>query len=605
MIPLADLNAQPAAAFVAALAGIFEHSPWVAERVAGERPFRSRLHLHESMCEAVSRVGVDEQLALIRAHPELAGRSAARGELTAASTREQKGAGLADCSDSQLAHIRALNAQYAQRFGFPFVLAVKGHNTASIIAELERRVRNDAEAERSVALAQIARIAGFRLADLVDEPAGAQIMAMAEYLARFSEQENALTCSYLTPAHRSTAFQIREWMLAAGLETEVDAVGNVVGRLRAGIPASASEVARAGRPQSPGGPEAANADTFDVRTLITGSHYDTVVNGGRYDGRLGIVLPIVVAGQLRRAGTPLPFDLEIVAFAEEEGVRFKSTFLGSAAIAGRFDAAVLDSLDTQGMSMREAMLGAGLDPAAIAETARDPRHVLGFVEVHIEQGPVLLSEDEPLGVVTSIAGSTRAIVSITGVAGHAGTVPMHLRKDAAAAAAEIVLAVESRCSGTPGLVGTVGKLNVPDGAINVIPGRCELSIDIRSGDDRLRRSAFADVSAAIERICARRNVSVDIRKVLEIDAVPCDAQMRSRWAKSITAVTGRAKAPELPSGAGHDAMMMASLAPMGMLFVRCGNGGISHHPSESLDAADADVAARAFSDFLTGFSTSL
>ena len=582
MISLDTLNKQPAAEFVATLGGIFEHSPWVAECVTSLRPFRSRLHLHAAMCEAVARASPNEQLALIRAHPELAGRMAARGELTASSTREQRGAGLADCSAEQLTRIRALNAEYSQRFGFPFVLAVKGHNTASIIAELERRIGNDGETERSEALAQIGRIAGFRLADLVDEPFGAQIMAMTERLAEFSEQEDALTCSYLTPAHRQTAAQIRDWMLASGLETDIDAVGNVIGRLRARMDHS---------------PDAAVA-----RMLITGSHYDTVVNAGRYDGRLGILLPIAVAAHLKRGGVALPFDLEIIAFAEEEGVRFKSTFLGSAAVAGRFDARVLDSLDAEGISMREAMRTAGLDPAAIAQAARDPSRVLGFIEVHIEQGPVLLSENAPLGVVTSIAGSTRAVVTITGVAGHAGTVPMHLRQDAATAAAEIVLAVESRCSGTPGLVGTVGRLNVPNGAINVIPGRCELSIDIRSGDDATRRAAFDDVAAASERIAAHRKVELDIRKVLEIDAVPCDSTMQQRWAASIQRISGGAAAPHLPSGAGHDAMMMASLTPIGMLFVRCGNGGISHHPAELLTEADADLAARAFSDFLTSFT---
>ena len=572
MIPLATLNSMLAPEFVSALGAIFEHSPWVAGHVVGARPFRSRLHLHEAMCEAVLRAGKDEQLALIRAHPELA----ARGDLTAASTREQKGAGLADCSPDELARIRALNAEYSERFGFPFVLAVKGHNAASILAELERRVHNDSETERAVALAQIGRIAGFRLADLVEESVGAQIMAMADQLARFSEQDAALTCSYLTPAHRRTAAQIREWMLTAGLETEMDAVGNVVGRWRCGLP--------------------------EAKVLITGSHFDTVVNAGRYDGRLGILLPVAVLGRMKRSGVKLPFDIEVVGFAEEEGVRFKSTFLGSAALTGRFDMKWLENVDAAGVSMREAMREAGLDPARIPDAARDPGRVAGFIEVHIEQGPVLLTDGAPLGVVTTIAGSVRALVTITGVAGHAGTVPMHLRQDAAAAAAEIVLAVEQRCSGTPGLVGTVGRLNVPDGAMNVIPGRCELSIDIRSGDDVLRRAAYEDVLVASERIAARRNVTLDIRKVLEIDAVPCDADMQRRWADSIRRVTHNAQAPHLPSGAGHDAMMMASLAPMGMLFVRCGNGGISHHPDELLAEDDAELAAQAFSDFLMTFS---
>jgi N-carbamoyl-L-amino-acid hydrolase len=412
VIAVSDLNAFATAEFVTALGGIFEHSPWVAERVVPLRPFDSRFTLHEAMCSAVRQASADEQLALIRAHPELAGKSAARGELTAASTREQKGAGLADCTDDDLARIRALNAQYQLRFGFPFVLAVKGHNTASIIASLERRVTHEVAEERAVALGQIERIAGFRLAELIDEPIGTQVMAMTAQLARFSEQDDALTCSYLTPAHRQAAAQIRDWMLAAGLTTHVDAVGNVIGRLPAAAPGA--------------------------QTLLTGSHYDTVVNAGRYDGRLGIALPIAVAERLRRAGTGLPVALEIVAFAEEEGVRFKSTFLGSSALAGRFDPALLESQDADGVSMREAMVSAGLDPGAIAAAARAREAVAGFIEVHIEQGPVLLSENLPLGVVTSIAGSTRALVTIIGEAGHAGTVPMHLRRDAAAAPAEIV-----------------------------------------------------------------------------------------------------------------------------------------------------------------------
>ena len=576
MISLGDLNSCSSAEFVAALGGIFEHSPWVAERVLSLRPFESRLALHEAMSVAVLKASADEQLALIRAHPELAGRSAARGELTVASTREQKGAGLADCTADDLTRVRALNAQYRERFGFPFVLAVKGHNTASIIAALQRRVTHDVAEERAVALGQIGRIAGFRLADLVDEPIGTQIMAMTAQLAQYSEQDAALTCSYLTPAHRRTAEQIRDWMLTAGLSVHIDAVGNVVGTLASAAPGA--------------------------RTLLTGSHYDTVVNAGRYDGRLGIALPIAVVERMRRAGTALPFSVQIIAFAEEEGVRFKSTFLGSSAVAGRFDPTVLESRDAQGISMRDAMVSAGLDPDAIAAAARRREEIAAFVEVHIEQGPVLLSEDLPLGVVTSIAGSTRALVTIIGEAGHAGTVPMNLRRDAAAAAAELVLFVETRCSSVPGLVGTVGRLGVPDGAVNVIPGRCELSLDIRSGDDAARRAAFDDVIAELGRIGSRRRVDAEWRKVLEIDAVPCDAGMQSRWSESIARITGVSVPRRLPSGAGHDAMMMASLAPMGMLFVRCGNGGISHNPAESLDPADAQIAARAFQDFLTHFS---
>jgi len=282
-------------------------------------------------------------------------------------------------------------------------------------------------------------------------------------------------------------------------------------------------------------------------------------------------------------------------------VRFKSTFLGSSALAGNFDMQVLDHADADGISMRAAMREAGHDPAAIPTIARDPRTLAGYVEVHIEQGPVLLEAGRPLGVVTSIAGSVRMLMTITGLAGHSGTVPMTLRRDAAAAAAEIVLLVERRCSTSPGLVGTVGRLEVPGGAINVIPGRCELSIDIRAGSDALRDGAVADVLAEIERITARRNVAIDVRRVLDAACAPCDAAMQRQIAAAISRTTREPAPLHLPSGAGHDAMKMATITPVGMLFVRCGNGGISHHPDESLAADDAAIAARAFTDFLLHF----
>jgi len=514
------------------------------------------------------------QLALIRAHPELAGRAAIRGGLTSASINEQKGAGLSACTPLEYQRLQSLNAAYRLRFDFPFVLAVKGHTPQSVIATLERRLTHGKDEELSTALQEICRIARFRLADLVDEPIGGAIIAMAEDLARFSETPDGLTCSYLTPAHIATAARIRDFMLAAGLTVHGDAVGNVVGVL-------------------PG-------DGSSARHLLTGSHYDTVINAGKYDGRLGILLPIAVAGAMRRAGLHLPYPLEIIAFAEEEGVRFKSTFLGSRAVAGHFEPDALRSVDAQGTSLRAAMAAAGHDAAAIGAIARDPAQLLGFVEVHIEQGPVLLDAGLPLGVVTSIAGSIRKTLTVQGLSGHAGTVPMALRHDAAAAAAEIVLAVERRCAGEPGLVGTVGKLEVPGGAVNVIPGRCELSIDIRSGRDAVRDAAVADIDAEIERIAHRRGVAIERRTVLEAASVPCAAALQDAWTASIERVTGE-PALRLPSGAGHDAMMMASVTDIGMLFVRCGNGGISHNPAETLKPDDAAVAARVFLDFLQHF----
>jgi beta-ureidopropionase / N-carbamoyl-L-amino-acid hydrolase len=391
-----------------------------------------------------------------------------------------------------------------------------------------------------------------------------------------SEDSGALTCSYLTPTHRATAARIRDFMMAAGLATHVDAVGNVVGVLA-------------------GGP--------NPKRVLTGSHYDTVIDAGKYDGRLGIVLPIAVAGCLRRRGMTLPYPLEIIAFAEEEGVRFKSTFFGSRAVAGRFDLSDLDSVDAGGSTLSDALRAAGHDVAAIPAIARDPSQVACFVEVHIEQGPVLLEAALPVGVVTDIAGSVRNAVTVEGLSGHAGTVPMTLRRDAAAAAAEMVLTVESRCRRQPGVVGTVGKLDVPGGAVNVIPGRCEFTIDIRSASDALRDAAVADISTAIGEIAARRRVKVGQRRLLQAASVPCAQALQDAWAASIERTTGR-PALRLPSGAGHDAMMMASLTDVGMLFVRCGNGGISHHPDETLSAADAAIAARVFQDFLLHFEGS-
>ena len=575
VIALQELNSASPARFAELLEGIFEHSPWVAERAAGARPFDSREDLHAALDAVVAAAQRHEQLELIRAHPELAGRAAVRNDLTPASTREQLGAGLDACSAQEFAQLQRLNAAYNARFGFPFILAVRGHSRATIIETLARRLEHDVESERSEALRQISRIAAFRLAGRVRVDPGAQIMAMHEHLASYSDDDGRLTCTYLSTAHRDTAAAIRDWMLGAGLDASIDAIGNVVGRW--------------------------HGDGAVAKTLITGSHYDTVIDAGRYDGRLGILLPVACVVELRQRGVVLPFDLEIVAFADEEGVRFKSTFLGSSALAGSFDPRLLDSVDHDGVTMRTAIADAGLDPAAIGALARDPSTLAGYVEVHIEQGPVLLDAGRPLGVVTAIAGSVRMLVAIEGQAGHAGTVPMALRRDAAAAGAEIVLAVERRCGGLPGLVGTVGRLDVPNGAINVIPGRCELSIDIRAGDDAVRDAAVADVLAQIDAIAMRRKVRADIRRVLEAAAAPCAPALQMQWSAAITRTTGEADPLHLPSGAGHDAMKMATITPVGMLFVRCGNGGISHHPDETLDAADAAAAANAFIDFLLHF----
>lgn len=402
---------------------------------------------------------------------------------------------------------------------------------------------------------------------------GTRIMAWADSLAVHTEQPGLLTRTYLTDAHHGAAGQLTEWMEAAGMTVRRDAAGNVIGRYE--------------------GTEA------NAPALLTGSHFDTVRDAGRFDGNLGVILPIACVAEWNRQGKRFPFALEVVGFAEEEGVRFKATLLGSRAIAGTFDTKVLDNLDDSGKTMREVMRAAGFEPDQLPAARHDRSQVLAFVEVHIEQGPVLLNEGLPVGVVTAISGATRFIVELEGLAGHAGTVPMDMRRDAAMAGAEIGLFIEKRCSGKPGLVGTVGQFNVPNGATNVVPGRATFSIDIRAGIDTEREAAVNDVLAEIERICARRNVRAQIRRTHEAASVPCASWLQSQWAAAVE----RQGVPvrHLPSGAGHDAMAIAAIADVAMLFVRCGNGGISHHPTETMTAEDAQVAARVFADFVEHF----
>ncbi|SHN18916.1 N-carbamoyl-L-amino-acid hydrolase [Duganella sacchari] len=578
---LSDLNSCDAATFVERLRGIYEHSPWIPERAAAQRPFNSVTALKQAMQTVVSNATLDEQLGLIRAHPELAGKAAVAGQLTAESTSEQARSGLHLCSAEEFATLHQLNADYNARFGFPFILAVKGPTgqgltRQSVIATFTRRLKNQRADEIAECLRQIKRIAEIRINDLlaVQLEFGPTIMQWCETIGAWSDDEDALTCAYMTPAHRKTAAQLLDWMREAGMDAHIDAVGNVVGVYR--------------------------SDAANAKTLITGSHYDTVRNGGKYDGRLGILLPIAIARSLHARGEKLPFNLEIIGFAEEEGVRFKSTFLGSTAVTGHFDLSLLHQTDADGVSMRDALLAAGHDVARIPAIARNPADLLGFVEVHIEQGPVLLQRDLALGVVTAIAGSSRYLVDLTGLASHAGTTPMSMRKDAAAAAAEIVLLVEQRCAQAPSLVGTVGQLQVPGGSVNVIPGACKLSLDIRAADDAVRLAAVKDVLDGIAAICARRQIECSIEQIVDASAAPCAARLMQQFGAAIE----RADLPrfDLLSGAGHDAMAMAAITDVAMLFTRCGNGGISHNPLETMTADDADIAARVLLDFLRSYA---
>jgi N-carbamoyl-L-amino-acid hydrolase len=589
MTTLSELNSCDTATFIERLRGIYEHSPWIPERAAAQRPFVNITALKLALQGVVSAASPDEQLGLIRAHPELAGKAAVAGQLTAESTSEQARSGLHLCSAEEFATLYRLNEDYNGKFGFPFILAVKGPDgqgltRRAIIATFTRRLKNQRADEIAECLRQIKRIAELRLNDLLGVALdfGPVIMEWCETIGAWSDTDNSadadfdLTCAYMTPAHRRTAAQLMDWMREAGMDAHIDAVGNVVGVYRSDAPGA--------------------------KTLMTGSHYDTVRNGGKYDGRLGILLPIAIVRHLHQRGEKLPFHFEIVGFAEEEGVRFKSTFLGSNAVTGRFDLSLLDQTDADGVTMRDALLAAGHDVTRIPAIARDPAELLGFVEVHIEQGPVLLERDLALGVVTAIAGSSRYLVGLTGLASHAGTTPMTMRKDAAAAAAaaEIVLLVEGRCGQGASLVGTVGQLQVPGGSVNVIPGACKLSLDIRAADDAARLAAVKDVLDGIVAICARRQVDFSLQQIVDASAAPCAPRLMRQFGAAIE----RAGLPrfDLLSGAGHDAMAMAAITDVAMLFTRCGNGGISHNPLETMTADDADIAARVLLDFLRNYA---
>ncbi len=579
-ITLQQLNDCNSSRFVELLSGIYEHSPWIPERASGLRPFASLAALKHALQSVVEQAGEEEQLALIRAHPELAGKAAIAGELTKESTGEQAKAGLNRCSPEEFTTLQKLNADYNAKFGFPFILAVKGpagHGLTreQIIATFSRRLKDCRADELAEDLRQIHRIAELRLNDLFGHvpELGQRIMEWADVIGAWSDDDDCLTCAYMTTAHRKTAVQLATWMREAGMEIAIDAVGNVIGRYL--------------------------SDNPDAKTLMTGSHYDTVCNGGKYDGREGILLPIAVVRHLHERGERLPFHLEIIGFCEEEGVRFKSTFLGSNAIAGRFDMSLLDKTDADGITMRAALQDAGHDVGKIADIARNPQDLLGFVEVHIEQGPVLLERGLPVGVVSSIAGSCRYMLNLGGVASHAGTTPMTMRKDAAAAAAEIILYVERRCAQAPSLVGTVGQLQVPHGSVNVIPGACRLSLDVRAADDETRDAAVNDILREVDSICARRNIEAKCELLMKAPAVPC----APRLMKQLSAAVERAGLPSfsLTSGAGHDAMAIAAITDVAMLFTRCGNGGISHNPLETMTADDAEVSAQVLLDFLRHF----
>ena len=588
MITLNQLNAASQAEFTQWLDGTYEHSPWIASQAWVQRPFKSLAQLKLALAEAVRNAGRAAQLALIRAHPELAGKAMVSKTLTAESTNEQGKAGLTDCTPEEFERIQQLNAGYNAKFGFPFILAVRGPrglglSKGEIIAAFARRLDNHPDFELAESLRNIHRIAEIRLNDKFGHSPelGNQVWDWAEQLAAHSDpgyaERGELTVTYLTDAHRACARQLAEWMREdCGFDdVSIDAVGNVVGIFHGSDP--------------------------QARRLLTGSHYDTVRNGGKYDGRLGILAPMACVRALHRQGRQLPFGIEVVGFAEEEGQRYKATFLGSGALTGQFDPAWLDQQDAGGIAMRDAMAHAGLAIGDIPGLRRDPARYLGFAEVHIEQGPVLNASGLPLGIVTSINGSVRYLGEIIGMASHAGTTPMASRRDAATAAAELLLYVEKRGASQDQLVATVGMLEVPGGSINVVPGLAKFSLDIRATTNEVRDACAADIVQELQAICQRRGLHYRLEETLRAAAAPSAPEWQQRWERAVQALG--LPVFRMPSGAGHDAMKLHEIMPQAMLFVRGLNAGISHNPLESITSDDADLCVRAFQNLLDQLAT--
>ncbi len=582
-ITLNQLNAASLDDAQKMLDGLYEHSPWIASAVLHQRPFVSLTQLKYAMAEIVAKSDRAAQLGLIRAHPELAGKAMVSNALTAESTHEQTKAGLTNCTPDELARIQALNSAYGSKFGFPFVLAVRGAralglNKQEIFETFERRLANHPDFELAEALRNIHRIVEIRLNDKfgATPTLGNDVWDWQEKLGTHTDpgyaDKGQLTVTYLTDAHRACAQRISHWMRECGFdEVEIDAVGNVVGRY--------------------------HAVAGTAQTLLTGSHYDTVRNGGKYDGRLGIFVPMACVRELKRQGKRLPFQIEVVGFAEEEGQRYKATFLGSGALTGDFRNEWLDQQDANGISMRQAMQHAGLCIDDIPKLKRDAAAYLGFVEVHIEQGPVLNEQNIPLGIVTSINGSVRYRCEVTGVACHAGTTPMDRRRDAAVAVAELALYVERRAGQDGDSVGTIGMLSVPNGSINVVPGRCEFSLDLRAPHNAQRDALTHDVLAELKAICERRGVHFALEETMRASAAPSAPDWQTRWEKAVE--TLGVPLFKMPSGAGHDAMKLHEIMPQAMLFVRGQNAGISHNPLESTTSDDMQLAIDAMTTLLT------
>ena len=397
--------------------------------------------------------------------------------------------------------------------------------------------------------------------------AGTMIVQRLKALAQHTDVTGEMTRLSLSSAHRAAAEDVLAMFRAAGMAAEIDPLGSVIGRYA--------------------------SDRNEAKTLILGSHLDTVPNGGIYDGILGVMAGLAVVEELTRQNKRLPFSIEVMAFSDEEGVRFPSSFSSSRAVAGRFDEKCLQERDRDGISREEALKAFGCDASRWREVGREPERLLGYLELHIEQGPVLEAQNEALGVVSAITGVSRGRISVTGKAGHAGTTPMELRQDALAAAAEMLLAIEKLGRETDDLVTTVGVLDVVSPAVNVIPGRVSFSYDIRSPKDAIRVRAIALAMGRAKEIAVERGVSVDIAMSAATPAATCDPGLMQAFSDAIAKQGGMAH--KLASGAGHDAMIFRNVCPQAMLFVRS-KDGLSHHPDEFTEAEDIGKAAQALYD---------
>jgi allantoate deiminase len=399
------------------------------------------------------------------------------------------------------------------------------------------------------------------------------VMGRADLLGGMSEEPDRLTRRVATPAMKQANGIVEEWMRAAGMAVRQDNIGNLVGRY----------------------------EGTGEGTLVLGSHLDSVRDAGKYDGPLGVLVAIGCVQVLHDAGKRLPYAIEVAAFADEEGLRYHTSYLGSRVFAGSFDPGYLDLTDSEGISLAEAIREFGGDPGALHADRRDPTDLLGYCEVHIEQGPVLEAEGLPVGVVSAIAAQTRFNVTFGGVAGHAGTVPMHLRHDALCAAAEFVLAVEEVARAEPGAVGTIGQMAVQPGASNVIPGSVTLSLDVRHQDNATLQATVETLRERAEQISKSRGVALEWELIQSNNSVPCSPDLSHKLAEAVE-LTGY-PVRYLPSGAGHDGVIMSQITPIAMLFVRC-KGGISHNPAESVEVDNVQVAIEVVSCFLESLNLS-